>query len=297
MTASLQTRRIANSKDGEATMLHLNAIFQAEGLNPNLVQLIRHTDKKRFQKEEKSLWDVWYSERERFAKYQSVQGQKNKFDVGGVVASFIVSNSDETLFVGLYRVQSRRNWTAGDYCDPLWEVSSENDFVHDLHATEQMCDYASRLVIEPWPDVRTLVKRAAQYDAKVLEIKRTPDQEQFPTLMKFRKRVGDLPNIPHSWHVPLKEAKGIYLLTFADGQHYVGSASGEEGFWQRWSDYVRTGNGGNRVLIREKRDARKDATVSILEVTGSALTRQEIINREMNWQIKLGWRAKRLDEE
>lgn len=140
--------------------------------------------------------------------------------------------------------------------------------------------------------------KAARYNAKVLEIKRAPDQEQFPTLMKFRKRVSDLPNIPPSWQDPLKEAKGIYLLTFAsDGQQYVGSASGDEGFWQRWSDYVRTGNGGNRVLIREKRDARTGATVSILEVTGSALTRQEIIDREMNWQIKLGSRAKRLDDE
>jgi hypothetical protein len=278
-------------------MLHLNAIFQAEGLDPNVVQLVRHKDQ-RFQKEGKSVFDVWYSERERFEKYQSVQGQKNKFDVDGIVASFVVSNSNETLFVGLYRVQSRRDWTAGDYCNPLWNPPSERDFVHDLHATEQMCDYVSRLVIEPWPDAINFVKRAARYNPKVLEIKRRPDQEQFPTLMKFRKRVSDLPNIPHNWHEPLKEAKGIYLLTFApDGQYHVGSASGDEGFWQRWSDYVRTGNGGNRILVREKRDARKDATVSILEVTGSSLTRQEIIEREMNWQIKLGSRTKRLDDE
>jgi hypothetical protein len=125
-------------------MLHLNAIFQAEGLDQNLVQLVRHKDQ-RFQKEGKSVFDVWYSERERFEKYQSVQG-RYKFDVGGVVASFVVSNSSETLFVGLYRVQSRRYWTTGDYCDPLWKVPSETrDFVHDLKATEQMCDYVSRL--------------------------------------------------------------------------------------------------------------------------------------------------------
>jgi hypothetical protein len=148
------------------------------------------------------------------------------------------------------------------------------------------------------PDAINFVKKAAQHDALVLEIKRTPDQKPFPTLMKFRERIADLPTIPQSWQEPLKETRGIYLLTFAtDGQHYVGSASGDEGFWQRWNDYVRTGSGGNRVLIREKRDAREDATVSILEVTGSALTRQEIIDREMNWQIKLGSRVKRLDDE
>jgi hypothetical protein len=218
--------------------------------------------------------------------------------LGGVVASFVVSNSGETLFVGSYYVQSRRPWTNGDYCDPLWTPPSERDFVHELHATEHLRDYVCRLVIEPWRDAINFVKKAAQHDPLVLEIRRTPDQEPFPTLMKFRKCIVDLPNIPNSWQGPLKEAKGIYLLTFAtDGQHYVGSASGDEGFWQRWNTYVQTGSGGNRVLIREKRDARKDATVSILEVTGSALTRQEIIDREMNWQIKLGSRVKRLDDE
>ncbi len=277
-------------------MLHLNTIFQAEGLDHKLIKLVRHKDK-RFQKEGKSVFDVWYSERKRFEEYQRVQRPRNKFDDGEMVASFVVSNSDETLFVGLYHVQSRRLWTTDHYDDPL-TPSKTGDFVHDLQATEQMCDYVSRLVIEPWPDAINFVKRAANYNAKVLEIKRTPDQEQFPTLMKFMKRVCDLPNIPDSWHNPLEEAKGIYLLTFApDGQHYVGSASGDGGFWQRWSDYVRTGNGGNRVLIREHRDARKDATVSILEVTGSALTRQEIIDRETNWKNKLGSRAKRLDDE
>jgi hypothetical protein len=48
----------------------------------------------------------------------------------------------------------------------------------------------------------------------------------------------------------------------------VVSASGDDGFWQRWSDYVRIGHRDNRILICEKRDAR-EADVSILEVTGS----------------------------
>lgn len=86
------------------------------------------------------------------------------------------------------------------------------------------------------------------------------------------------------------------MLTFDDGQQYVGSASGDDGFWQRWDDYVRTGHGGNKVLIDEKRDARK-AVVSILEVAGSSKSRKDIIELEMNWQSKLGSRAKRLEEE
>lgn len=51
------------------------------------------------------------------------------------------------------------------------------------------------------------------------------------------------------------------------------------------------------MLIRDNRDARRDAVVSILEVTGSASTREQIVAREMIWQTKLGARAKPLDVE
>jgi hypothetical protein len=280
-------------------MLHLNTIFEAEDLDPSRIQLVRHKDP-RFQKEGKTVFDVWSSEIERFEKYQSIQSRKNTFDEGGLVASFIVSNSDETLFVGLYTVASRRAWTTTDYCDPRWKRPSETrDFVHDLRLTTDMRDYKCRLVIKPWRDAINIVKKTVSCNPEVIEIKRAPDQEQFPSFMKFRKRVANLPSIPQPWIERLKEAKGIYLLTFDDGQQYVGSASGDDGFWQRWSDYVRIGHGGNRILIREKRDAR-EADVSILEVTGvtgSGLTRPEIIACEMNWQAKLGSKAKRLDDE
>ena len=84
-------------------------------------------------------------------------------------------------------------------------------------------------------------------------------------------------------------------LTFDDGMQYVGSATGEQGFWQRWSDYLANGHGGNRVLIRDQRDARK-AWVSILEVSGSAQTERDIINQEMLWKRKLV-KAKPLDSD
>jgi hypothetical protein len=278
-------------------MLHLNTIFEAEGLDPERIQLVRHKDP-RFQKEGKTVFDVWFSDRERFEKYQSVQRRKDAFDVSGFVASFVVSNSNETLFVGLYAVDSRRAWHASDYYDPLWKRPSETgDIVHELRLTKNMSEYVRRLVITPWRDAINIVKKAAKCDPEIREIKRAPEQEQFPTYMKFRRLVGDLPNIFPNWQERLKDAKGIYLLTFSDGKQYVGSASGDQGFWQRWNDYVRTGHGNNRVLMCEKRDAKKDAIVSILEVTGSALTREEIIDREMNWKMKLGSMAKQLDDK
>jgi hypothetical protein len=130
-----------------------------------------------------------------------------------------------------------------------------------MRRRDDMQEYKERLVIEPWKDAINFVKRAAATNPRVLEIRKDPYTEPFPGNIKFRQQLRDLPHIFRSWKERLYE-KGVYLLTFADGQQYVGSASGDQGFWQRWSDYVRNGHGGNRILFREKRDAR-DAHVSI----------------------------------
>lgn len=72
------------------------------------------------------------------------------------------------------------------------------------------------------------------------------------------------------WKTAL-QIKGIYLLTDKlTGKRYVGQASGEDGIWQRWSDYVNDGHGGNVALRRlEKAEGReyveKNFTFTLLE--------------------------------
>ena len=274
-------------------MLSLNDIFQAEGLSPARVQLIRHKDAR---VRGRSLFDVWFGDREIFEEYQRIQRPRNAFEIGGLVASFVVTQTNETVFIGLYETSGQRKSRPEDI-DPLLGHSLSGDYIiHEMQCKTTLGDYIGRLVIEPWKDAINFVQRAASRNPRVLEIKRAAQEELFPGLLAFSRKVSDLPGIFPNWRERLNEVKGIYLLTFEDGHQYVGSASGDKGFWQRWSDYVKDGHGGNRVLIRGNRDARH-ATVSILEFTGSSDQRFDIVNREMIWQAKLGARAKRLDKE
>ena len=64
----------------------------------------------------------------------------------------------------------------------------------------------------------------------------------------------------------------------------MGSASGEDGFWGRWQDYVQSGHGGDVAL--KSRDT-SDYQVSILEVAGTASTPDDIIKMEIRWKSKL----------
>jgi hypothetical protein len=68
------------------------------------------------------------------------------------------------------------------------------------------------------------------------------------------------------------------------GKQYVGSATGTEGFWGRWSAYAANGHGGNQGLVLAAED---DYHVTILEVAASSATAADIVQREELWKRKL----------
>jgi hypothetical protein len=273
-------------------MLKLNTLLQEAGFDPEKIFLLRHEDKR----VPSGLYQAWKSTPENFEAYQSNQKWKNRFPEGSSLAAFVVGPEGETLFVGMYDVLklSRIN---EPFDDPLLGKMPAGDrSSHEIKHSDRMQDYEEKLVIEWGPGKLAWRQRAHEQNKIILEIRARPKEEPFPHYVNLLRRLGDLRKIYPSWQTRLKERKGVYLLTFDDGMQYVGSATGEEGFWQRWQNYFTTGHGGNRVLIRDQRDAR-NAMVSILEVSGSAQTEREIINQEMLWQRKLGTRAKRLESD
>ena len=87
------------------------------------------------------------------------------------------------------------------------------------------------------------------------------------------------------WIAALRAARGVYVLTCRRTKKiYIGSATSDEGFFGRWSEYARDGHGGN---IQLKSRDRNDYQVSILEVAGSANTTQDILIMESRWKNKL----------
>jgi hypothetical protein len=83
----------------------------------------------------------------------------------------------------------------------------------------------------------------------------------------------------------LQASRGIYCLTCPrTGELYVGSATGEDGFWGRWLAYYETGHGGN---VRLKSREPSDYQVSVLEVAGSEATTLDILQAEQRWMRKL----------
>ncbi len=95
-----------------------------------------------------------------------------------------------------------------------------------------------------------------------------------------------------SWRTALFNVSGVYLITDTKtGKHYVGSAYGGEGIWQRWISYAKTGHGGNRELRKLLRAEGKNHSqhfqFSLLEVCDLNSSDDYVISRETHWKTVL----------
>lgn len=273
-------------------MLTFNTLLNIADINPNSCKLARHTTNGA---NGRTPYSVWRNGVQDFERYQSIQS--NLVFGRDWLASFVKTSSNKTLFVGLFRVEGvSRNEEAVE-CPVSGNVFEPNGVnIYQLTRDPRLESYEKRLLIDWGPGALAWVQNADTQPKRIIELRRADYEVEFPGYFKFHEKISDLRQPYANWTTALTAVRGIYLLTFDDGEQYVGSATGAQGFWQRWQDYLQTGHGGNQVLMNANRDAR-DANVSILEVSGSTATRPDIIGSEMIWQQKLGSRAKRLDDE
>lgn len=97
-----------------------------------------------------------------------------------------------------------------------------------------------------------------------------------------------------TWLNALKSVNGIYCITnMKNGRCYVGSAYGKNGIWGRWSNYAKTGHGGNEQLVElvnSRKNIVKHFQFSILEILPGSSTADDAIEKESLWKNKLGSR-------
>jgi GIY-YIG catalytic domain len=122
----------------------------------------------------------------------------------------------------------------------------------------------------------------------VIELLRDPEDEPFPGYLTFRRRLSELVDLPLSWKTQLRAAKGVYVLTSATTrEHYVGSATGEGGFFERWTQHAKMG--GDAVGFRAL--TLSEYQVSILQVASGFETDEDILHVESTWMEKLQSRS------
>ena len=125
-------------------MLTFNDLLCLEGVEPAQVRLVRHQDNR---VKAGRLYEAWRNDRSTFERYQSAQ-KRDMFDVGDLLASFIVTEARKTVFVGLYQVAGIGTCPAGTV-DALTRRRPVRPLQsYDLRLLEQLGDYTDKIVID-----------------------------------------------------------------------------------------------------------------------------------------------------
>jgi len=262
-----------------------NTILSEAGLPLSSVRLLRHRDKSA--KRGLTPYELWRDDRQKFEQYQSLQSFSNRHKLTAPYwAVFVVNLNEETMFAGLYAVKYRgllERDTLKPHTDGIDKAESCD--VYDLTLQDTINDLIGKLFIDWGPGALAWVQYADRNNKSITELRREFQEPDFPGFLNFIQPLSKFDNLPRSWIAALKSSRGVYLLTCPKTkEQYVGSATGEEGFWGRWQDYVCTGHGENKGL---KSREPSDYQVSILEVAGTSAILDDILTMEGRWQSKL----------
>jgi hypothetical protein len=266
--------------------IKFNTILMQAALDPTDVVLLRHQDTRSLKG--RSPYHLWRDDRALFDSYQSTQSFDNRARLTRAHhwASFVGTPDGDTMFVGVYHATYRGLLEQ----DQPWPNANRIDLagscdVYDLIINDAFYDLPGKLFIDWGEGLRAWIQRADRQNKDITELRREFKEESFPGFLNFMQPLSKIESLPLGWVTTLKASRGIYLLTCPKTmEQYVGKASGSEGFWHRWLEYVQTGHGDNVALkSREPSDYR----VSILEVAGTAATEEEIGKMETRWKEKL----------
>lgn len=126
----------------------------------------------------------------------------------------------------------------------------------------------------------------------------TFEGDDFPGYDKVRISFQQLSAIlshgKRDWISALENQKAVYLITdLSNGKLYIGSATSDRGMLlQRWSNYVKTGHGGNKELeelvnIKGFDYIKQNFQYSILENYNARVDDHIILERESWWKDTL----------
>lgn len=275
-------------------MFQFHEFLDRCGYDPRRTRLLRHDARG-------SL--AWSRGKDAFLCFASFQTQANSPYNGEpshachFVAGPTLRGTATALFVGTTEVKNGRLWDRKE--QPLVQdkeiIAQERAGkkpinIFDLSWCEACSTYVERILIDWGSGTRSWSQWADRRQKPILELRIDPHEIPFPGFGRFSERISSLSGLPQSWHATLESVRGVYLLVTEQGQQYVGSAYGADGFFGRWRQYAANGHGGNRELMKLDQNQR-DYQVSILEVASPEMSAADIITIESAWKEKLGARA------
>ena len=215
------------------------------------------------------------------------RGQRRNFKVGDIAINFLRLTNDSWLLTTIKEVTA--------------ELGVTNGTNYEGVELGQYRPLYGRLVLKYRKQVRYPVLHAASILGQIEVAQFLPatfDGDDFPgydsVCVSYVQLKALLDRNKRDWVAALEAQKAVYLITdLAEGKHYVGSATGDNGMLlQRWRNYVKDGHGDNIRLtevVAEKGFSyvQQNFQYSILENYNQRVDRDFIISRESWWKKTL----------
>jgi len=262
-------------------MITLQQILTAKSsvLDKARVKVVRHKDNRPEYK------DVM-KDKKQILEYQKIQG-KDIFKDCDYIVSFIGIERGRSVFLGVFKVG------ASYMKDGVYEYELEN--------VPEFREFEDRLIIDWGGSTISWHQWYDKQPKEVIEILPEGYIGHFPGLLSFVldfKELKDLienPSANYEWYHHLSAVNGVYMILDSQtGEQYIGSANGQKGIWQRWSEYAQNKTGGNKelkILHETDPDYCRHFRFSILQTLPSNITKSEIDFIESLYKEKLGSRA------
>src|ERR1035441_6172930 len=165
-------------------MIRFNTLLREEGVDPGDVKLVRHQDTR--YRGRSTPYQLWLADDGKFEFYQRIQG-RFVFNDATMLASFVATPFDETLFVGLYDIKNVGAVAPGTI-DFISGADVSGLHLYELQLSPKLNEYRGRLIIDWGPGFRSWVQRARNKDKAVIEIRRTASNPPFPGFLDLDRK-------------------------------------------------------------------------------------------------------------
>ena len=203
-------------------------------------------------------------------------GSNKSFKVGQIVIGFIRLSEDKWLFFDVSIITK--------------DLDIYNGAGYEYETLEEYRKYFGRVIVKYKNKSQNMVRKAESviFECEIYEIiPDTFEDDNFPGYENVDISWSELKRVieKKEWKTALENQKGVYLITdVKTGKRYIGSAYGENMLLGRWSNYIKTGHGGNKDLKELGFEyIKKNFRYSILEIYKSTTEDKVIINREYHW--------------
>jgi hypothetical protein len=273
-------------------MLTLDNLLRSKGFDPQAhkVKLVRHADS-RFSINELIEQGVLHE-------YERFQGDP-VFDNCTHIISFIGESGSKSRFAGVFEVGPRLPISRSPVAFRHRDWAKNAKYWYPTKRLSEFDDLTDRVIIDWGAGTRSW--HQWYRDRAILELRPPgrllpPFQDYLEVHLSFSRlrTLVERQDAHPDWVAALSAVGGVYLIVGGDGEQYVGSATGEKGLWQRWSEYAKTGHGGNRELKKlcQPNAGHPDAFwFSILTTFSRSLSREAALRKEKLFKDKLGTRA------